>query len=188
MVARADGAAQLSLYVVVFVCLFIISFGFIADCITFDWAQLLLFSNNHAGFNFDTFAIPLEILCTAATTGVNIVPAKWRQRQRERKQKRGKGAGLHARRKDNPHRPALPSLFLTSCMSLTNKVAELRKGTSQHCMTIITETWLNHNLPDVAIEVASCSVNRADHTRDSVGGGVCVYVNNSWCTHTDISL
>lgn len=53
MVARADGAAQLSLYVVVFVCLFIISFGLEADRIYFDRAQLLLIGNNHAGVYFD---------------------------------------------------------------------------------------------------------------------------------------
>ena len=37
------------------------------------------------------------------------------------------------------------------------------------------------------IEVASCSVYTADHMRDSgKSRGVCVYMNNSWCTHTDI--
>jgi len=58
-----------------------------------------------------------------------------------------------------------------------------------HCVTIITETWPNDNIPDAAIELAGCSIYRADCAKDSGkrrGGGLCEYVNNSWCIATDI--
>lgn len=61
--------------------------------------------------------------------------------------------------------------------------------TAPYCVTIITEVWLHNNVPDAAIELAGCSVLRADRTRDSGksrGGGLCVYVNNSWCTAADM--
>ena len=53
----------------------------------------------------------------------------------------------------------------------------------------MTETWLNPNIPDAAIELAGRTVYRADRTADSgkdKGGGVCIYVCNSWCNTTDI--
>lgn len=68
------------------------------------------------------------------------------------------GEVSHARLKTNPYRPALPTLFLTNSRSLTNKMDEIKMRTTPHYVTIITETWLNHNIPDAAIKVAGCSV------------------------------
>lgn len=51
---------------------------------------------------------------------------------------------------------------------------------------VFTETWLNDNIPDNAIELEGCTVFRADRTAEdsgkTKGGGLCIYVNNSWCT------
>ncbi|KAI4832799.1 hypothetical protein KUCAC02_015747, partial [Chaenocephalus aceratus] len=72
---------------------------------------------------------------------------------------------------------------------VTNKMDEIRVRCMPHCVTIITETWLNHNIPDAAIELAGCSVYRTDRTKDSGknrGGGLCIYVNNGWCTASEI--
>lgn len=44
--------------------------------------------------------------------------------------------------------------------------------------------------PDTAKELAVCSVYRVDQTRDSVkgrGGGLHIYVNNSWRTAVDMA-
>ncbi|KAI4905306.1 hypothetical protein NFI96_022731, partial [Prochilodus magdalenae] len=95
---------------------------------------------------------------------------------RRRRRKLGKRGGLHARLKACASRPPLPSLLLANVRSLENKLDELRaRITSQRevrecCALIFSETWL--------------SEIRGDRTAASgkmSGGGVCVYVNNSWC-------
>lgn len=54
---------------------------------------------------------------------------------------------------------------------------------------VITETWLHENIPDQAMELAGRTIYRADHTAESgklKGGGVRIYVNNSWCTDSTV--
>lgn len=53
------------------------------------------------------------------------------------------------------------------------------------CCMILSETWLDPSIPDAAIELAGHTAYRADRTADSgkmTGGGLCIYINNSWCT------
>lgn len=53
------------------------------------------------------------------------------------------------------------------------------------CSLIFTETWLDIT-PVAAIELAGRAAYRADRTADSVkktGGGLCIYINDSWCTN-----
>ena len=56
---------------------------------------------------------------------------------------------------------------------------------------VFTETWLNSELPDNAIELAGRYVLRADRTAGDSGktrgGGLCIYVNKTWCTDTTIT-
>uniref|UniRef100_A0A3P9IGT3 Reverse transcriptase domain-containing protein n=1 Tax=Oryzias latipes TaxID=8090 RepID=A0A3P9IGT3_ORYLA len=55
------------------------------------------------------------------------------------------------------------------------------------CILLITETWLHPLIPDSAIQLAGYTAKRHDRTKDSGksrGGGLCVYVNNNWCTNT----
>ncbi len=46
------------------------------------------------------------------------------------------------------------------------------------------------NVPDSAIELTGFSVHRSDRTKEltgkSRGGGVCFYINNSWCDERNI--
>lgn len=135
---------------------------------------------------------PPEIRRTAVST-LNIPPLKWRRRRRHRKQKRGKRGGLWAKLNANPHKPAIPSLFLTNSRSLNNKMDELRlRITSRcldYCVMVITETWLDSLTPLSAIELTGHATFRADRTIDSGkkhGGGLCVYINNSWCTNATV--
>ncbi len=54
-------------------------------------------------------------------------------------------------------------------------------------MFVFTETWLNDNIPDSAIQLHGLTCCRAD--RDSSlsgktrGGGLCVYINKEWCNN-----
>ncbi|KAI4889154.1 hypothetical protein NFI96_009762 [Prochilodus magdalenae] len=107
------------------------------------------------------------------------------------RRKRGKRGGLHARLKARAMRPPLPSLLLANVRSLENKLDELRaRITTQReirdcCALILTETWLSDSTPDSAIQLQTHSVHRGDRTAASgknKGGGVCVFVNNRWCS------
>ena len=108
---------------------------------------------------------------------------------------RGKRGGLHARLKARATHPPLPSLLLANVRSLDNKMDELKtRITTQHeirecCALIFTETWLSDSIPDSTIHLTAHSVHRGDRTVVSErkrGGGVCVYVNNSWCSDIQV--
>ncbi|KAK3506378.1 hypothetical protein QTP70_002309 [Hemibagrus guttatus] len=116
-----------------------------------------------------------------------------RRRRCERKQKRGCRAGALARLQKQPLRPPLCSLFITNARCLTNKMDELRLQTvtnnitKDSCILLITETWLHLSIPDSAIELTGYTAQHHDRTSDSGksrGGGLCMYVNNNWCTNT----
>ncbi len=137
--------------------------------------------------------IPEELLHTSVPAWITSRSSKQRRRRRERKQKRGKRAGIHVRLRSSPDQPALPSLFIANAQSIVNKIDKLRLRLHSNriisCAFFFTETWLNQNIPDAAIDLAGQTVYRADRTADSSkdkGGGVCIYVCNSWCTATDI--
>ncbi|KAM7373781.1 hypothetical protein PAMA_022061 [Pampus argenteus] len=64
------------------------------------------------------------------------------------------------------------------------------KHVKDSCILLFTETWLHQGIPDSAIELAGRTVQRHDRTADSgkrKGGGLCMYVNISWCTNTVIT-
>ncbi|KAI3354805.1 hypothetical protein L3Q82_004541 [Scortum barcoo] len=101
--------------------------------------------------------------------------------------------GLRARLQANPYRPALPSLFLTNARSLVNKMDEMKlrivSAKIDSCVAIVTETWLDNNIPDAAVELAGRSLLRAVRTAASEkhrGGGLALYIHNAWCTATNI--
>ncbi|KAI3355017.1 hypothetical protein L3Q82_004562 [Scortum barcoo] len=116
-----------------------------------------------------------------------------RRQRRLRKQKRGKRGGLRARLQANPYRPAFPSLFLTNARSLVNKMDEMKlkivSAKIDSCVAIVTETWLDNNIPDAAVELAGRSLLLAVRTAASEkhrGGGLALYIHNAWCTATNI--
>lgn len=76
-------------------------------------------------------------------------------------------AGLRARLKANLCRPTILSLFVANAWSIINKMEEVRAQTLPYCVMIITEAWLNGNIPDAADEQAGSSVLRADQRGDS---------------------
>lgn len=110
-----------------------------------------------------------------------LPPKRWRKGKRS-----GLGARLHA----NPHRPALPSLFLANARSLTNKEGRKRFGWGlshriDSCLAVFHEIWLNNDISDAAVEIEGCSLLWADKTAASAklrSGGLAIYIHNSWCT------
>ncbi len=101
-------------------------------------------------------------------------------------QKRGKRGCIRARLRGNPTRTAIPSLMLSNVRSLENKLELIQLSRStQHetrdcCVFVFTETWLNDNIPDSAIQLHGLSCCRAD--RDSslsgkLAGAACVCIS-----------
>ncbi|TWW82332.1 Janus kinase and microtubule-interacting protein 3 [Takifugu flavidus] len=142
-------------------------------------------------FITDLQLIP-EISRTPEATHFTRPGGSARRRRRDRKQRRGKRGGLRAKLRLTPHRLSLPSIFLANVRSLVNKMDELRlrlnhsKGLSDCNAMILTETWLNSGIPDTAIGLTGRSTHRADRTADDSGktrgGGLCIYINKTWCT------
>ncbi len=58
------------------------------------------------------------------------------------------------------------------------------------CVICLTETWMSAMVSDSAIELTGFSVHRLDRTKEltgkSRGGGVCFYINNSWCDERNL--
>ncbi len=125
-------------------------------------------------------------------------PFVWvaQSRKRRRRRKRGKRAGVlvRLRRRAFPH--PLPTILLANVQSLDNKLCELRARISYQwetrdcCVICLKETWMSAMVPDSAIELTGFSVHRLDRTKEltgkSRGGGVCFYINNSWCNERNI--
>ncbi len=132
---------------------------------------------------------------TAASPTV-ATRTKRRRRRCEKGQKRGKRGGIRVRLRANPTRPAIPSLVLSNVRYLENKLDLIQLSRStQHetrdcCVFVFTETWLNDNIPDSAIQLHGLTCCRAD--RDSSlsgktrGGGLCVYINKEWCNNAAV--
>jgi hypothetical protein len=85
--------------------------------------------------------------------------------------------------------PPLSAVLLANVQSLDNKMDELRSRLSyqwdiKNCNILcFTKLWLNDNMDN--IQLVWFSVHRQDRTAVSGktrGGGLCLFVNNSWCT------
>ncbi len=125
-------------------------------------------------------------------------PFVWVAKSRRRRlhRKRGKIAGVLVRLRRRAFRPPLPTILLANVQSLDNKLCELRarisyqRETRDCCVICLTETWMSATVPDSAIELTGFSVHRSDRTKEltgkSRGGGVCFYINNSWCNERNI--
>ncbi len=117
-------------------------------------------------------------------------------RPKKRRRKRGKRAGVLVRLRRRAFRPPLPTILLAKVQSLDNKLCELRacisyqRETRDCCVICLTETWMSAMVPDSAIELTGFSVHRSDRTKEltgkSRGGGVCFYINNSWCDERNL--
>ncbi|KAK0137023.1 hypothetical protein N1851_026795 [Merluccius polli] len=125
------------------------------------------------------------------TATMTAAPTKRRRKRCARKQKRGKRGGIRARLAASPSRPAIPSIILANVRSLDNKMDHIRllrsanRTVSNCCVLVFTETWLNDNIPDSAVQLEQLTCYRADRAHGNGckqrGGGVCVYIRDAWC-------
>lgn len=91
------------------------------------------------------------------TSPTDATRTKWRHKRCERGQKHGKHGGIQARLR--AIRPATPTLMLSNVRSLENKLDLIQLSwftkheTMDCCVFIFTETWLNDNIQDSAIQL-----------------------------------
>ena len=136
--------------------------------------------------------IPLDIAREPGAPWILCGHLKRRKRRRERKKKRDCRSGLRARLRRQPYRPSLLSILHTNAGSVVNKREDLEllmtaKQVHNNCVTIITETWLHPQIPDTAVQFQDRTLHRLDRNSDSGksrGGGLCVYVQENWCTNS----
>ncbi len=136
----------------------------------------------------------LEPDLETAASPTDATRTRQRRKRCERGRKRGKRGGIRARLRANPTRPALSTLMLSNVHSLENKLDLIQISRStQHeardcCVFVFTETWLNDNIPDSAIQLNRLTCHRSDRdttlSGKSRGGGLCVYINKEWCNNT----
>lgn len=150
-----------------------------------DQHQTSVTSVFHHGHN-----IPDDIARPPGSPWIVVGSRRRRRRRRERKQKRGRRSGVMLRLRKLPHKPPLPSLYLSNARSLVHKTddLELQLTGNRHvrdcCVLIITETWLHPDIPDASMQLAGRTLLCWDRTKDfgkSRGGGLCIYVHNNWC-------
>ena len=123
--------------------------------------------------------IPVDIARSPDSSWITIPAERQRRRRRERRQKRCCRAGVLVRLRRQPHKPPLPSVFLTNARSLANKMDELNlqiatnNRVKDSCILLITETWLHSSISDAAIKLADRTAHRPDRTSDSTISSHC---------------
>ncbi|KAK3550119.1 hypothetical protein QTP86_021055, partial [Hemibagrus guttatus] len=124
------------------------------------------------------------------------VQRREKARNKVKSRKRGKRSGVLVRLCRRRLRTALPGIFLSNVRSLCNKMDELTLQMNKNrdfptsCVLCFTETWLCDLIPDSALQLGGFNLYRADrHTELSgktKGGGICFYINNSWCNDVKV--
>ncbi len=155
-----------------------------------DQHQISVSSDFHHTHN-----IPDDIARPAGSPWIVARSRRWRRRRRERKQKRGRRSGVMLRLRKQPHKPPLPSLYLSNARSLVHKMDELKLQLAGNrfvrdcCVLIVTETWFHPGIPDAIVQLAGRTMLSQDRTKDSGksrGGGLCIYVYENWCNNGTI--
>ena len=108
--------------------------------------------------------------------------------------KRGKRGGVAIRLRRRKFRLPLPTILLGNAQSLNNKISELSaccRFLSQFReanVIALSETWLKEEASDP--DIPGFSVYRQDRsqeiTQKKVGGGVCLFINDKWCTNVTV--
>ena len=200
MAARTVAAAHGSVLLVFFL-LFLVCFSYVFSSTTSTYSRQMLLDigyNTKLTISAESgriFDIPDCIARPPGAPWIVIGSDRRRRRRRERKQKRGCRSGLLAKLRSNPHKPPLPSMFLTNARSLLHKMDELElliegnRYVRDCCISIISETWLHPSIPDAAVQLAGRATYRSDRNKDSGksrGGGLCIYVHNDWSNNNKV--
>lgn len=149
---------------------------------------LLLLRDSGLGTVDPSAAFPAEIIRSDTAAG----DRSWTSKPTGVR-KRGRRGGVRQRLKRQGHqRMPLPTMMLANVQSLCNKIDELRANTqfltecNSACLLALTETWLKDTDLQSDLEVEGFGAPyRLDRdpavTGKSLGGGLCLYVNKSWC-------
>ena len=115
-----------------------------------------------------------------------------------KERKRGRSGGVRLRLKcQRLHRIPLPSIRLANVQSLRNKTDELQANSNylheyrNACIMAFSETWLSSRDSDADLSIsgfgAPVRLDRdAESTGKSQGGGVCIYINQRWCSNITV--
>ncbi len=116
--------------------------------------------------------------------------------KRSRRRKRGKRAGALVKTRQRGLRTPLQSIHLANLRSLANKSDELQlltrtnKDFLNSAVLCFTETWLNGAIPGQrASSIRIPAVQSRQSHRiigETRGGGLCVYINEGWCTDVTV--
>ena len=149
---------------------------------------------------------PVDIHPLSVPKGVNLdkIPTEilrnsnedYKNSRRTKKRRRGKRGGKLVKLRRRNRHPVLPCIFLSNVQRLSNKTEELRARSEiqrdyRDCHAFIySETWLDASRPDSLVEPPGFSIYREDRNREvtgkTQGGGVCILVNNQWCSDTKV--
>lgn len=177
----------------VWVCLCLCLWVYGAKCM-YDRQSLLDICNKQFCYedHWQTMLNNLRLLCSIGpetTTNVpGTMPEKKRCKRCGRMRKRGKRRGVQARLTANPYRLAVPTVILANVSYLDSKMDYIRlwrASTRDCCVTVSTETWLNHNIADATFQLDGLTRHRADRAASQCGklldDGLAVYIKKSWC-------
>lgn len=134
----------------------------------------------------DVSALELDLL------DLPIEIDKQNSQNRHTKRKRGKRGGIRQRVRARGTRPPLPTILLSNVRAIRNKMDELEACVRylyeyrESSLLCFTETWLNSDVSDTTLSLSGFGTpirldRDVDSTGKSVGGGVCMYVNERWC-------
>ena len=113
--------------------------------------------------------------------------------QRSVTRKRRKRGGLRQKIRPRRFKLALPTVMYGNIRTLKNKIDELTSCTKRiseyrnACAIVLTESWLDESIPDSCVSLDNHILVRADRSVEQTGktrgGGICIYINNGWCTN-----
>ena len=111
-----------------------------------------------------------------------------------RRTNRGRRSGVNERARRRRFKPALPSIIMRNVQSLRNKPDELETWVRylhefrEASLLCLTETWFSDLDPDP--HHPGFTLMRCDRSRGATGktkgGGVCVFVNERWCSNVTV--
>jgi ribosome assembly protein 1 len=113
------------------------------------------------------------------------------------RRRRGRRGGVKARmRRRKCEKAVVPIVTFGNVRSLLPKIDELKLNARylhqyrEACCIALTETWLDENIPNEAVDLANFTHIRADRTCESEktkAGGLMIYINSSWCTNIKVN-
>jgi hypothetical protein len=117
---------------------------------------------------------------------IKLLP--WKKFQILKAQKPHRSGWQSKLNKKSPEKMSVPTLLSTNVRSILNKVDDIQlllntRLYSNNCIFLVQETWLNLNICSEILTPTNYSCCRQDRQNSSktTGGGVLIFINQSWC-------